>query len=514
MPKQLSLNHFPALAQLVIIACSLMVTSTSAMNQTMRVGISEDAIPRAQRLPQYALNGNIAGVKKMLSEEVPINAVGMTGYTALHAAAHGGYREIVSLLLQHDADIDVRDKNGLTPLHLAALAGNTSVAELLLNFGADINAVNTNGSTPLLCAATSGHAGMMRLLCERNALLFIENKNGFTPLQVAAEKGSFECVRILLEYGAFPAEKAIAAAQKGRHYEILALLLLKAQIKPTPEILKILPHLHKAAVSGLHEVVHYLCAMKCYPVDEPDANGFTALHLAVAKCDIITINRLIDAGADPNRLSANGHAALHLTVDSANELTARILIARKANVNVGTAQENRTPLHFAALTERESLAKLFIENGALVDAVAEDDNTAVHFATHAGAKTVLTLLAKAGADLNAHRDKKKRSEVIVPPPQNAHLLDMRDLLAQLEQDMTEPGSNETALHMAVGLGKADLIEHLLSLGADARCPSPCRRRRSRRSAARYAACRHRPWPPRPNAGRAWRRSPSAPRRSG
>lgn len=42
-------------------------------------------------------------------------------------------REIVKLLLDHDAYTNIIDSKGSTPLHLAAWSGNTDIVKLLLN---------------------------------------------------------------------------------------------------------------------------------------------------------------------------------------------------------------------------------------------------------------------------------------------------------------------------------------------------------------------------------------------
>lgn len=42
------------------------------------------------------------------------------GFTPLHLASQEGHTDMVSLLLEKDADVNCRAKNGLTPMHLAA----------------------------------------------------------------------------------------------------------------------------------------------------------------------------------------------------------------------------------------------------------------------------------------------------------------------------------------------------------------------------------------------------------
>ncbi len=453
--------------------CSLLTIVAHAMeNAPLRIGVSEDQIPLNQKLPQYALSGDIAGVRRMLARKVAIEASGMTGYNALQGAAYIGNPEIARLLLSRGAAVDGRNQSGATALHVAALVGKTAMVELLLAHGADVDGTNLNGSTPLICAAANGHEHTVRALLERNANWAIENANGYTALRAAVGKGSLDCVRTLLEYGALATPEAIAEAQKGKHYNIAALLMHKARMSPTPQILQFFPGLRAAARADLRDVVHYLCTMQCYPVDEADEHGFSALQYAANAGYFITMNRLIDAGAEVDRVTPAGYAALHISIDAGKQVSARTLIARGADVDIQAQSEKLTALHLAILQKRDSFVELLLASGAQVDAEAEDENTAVHHATYVGAKSILTVLAKAGANLNAHRNRQSAQVTAVLPPANGQALGMQEVLDHINQTRFEPGVNDTALHMAVRQRDGGLIEHLLKLGAN---PLECER---------------------------------------
>ena len=61
--------------------------------------------------------------------------------TPLHSAVSEGYKDVVGLLLAHNASVDAIGPHGVTPLHLAAHRGRASVAELLLGEGAAVDAL-------------------------------------------------------------------------------------------------------------------------------------------------------------------------------------------------------------------------------------------------------------------------------------------------------------------------------------------------------------------------------------
>lgn len=84
--------------------------------------------------------------------------------TPLHLAAYFGYRDIVELLLIHDADPNARNTHGKTCLHRAAFNGHKDIAKLLLMRGADVSAKDNYGDTPLHEALIYGYGELADLL--------------------------------------------------------------------------------------------------------------------------------------------------------------------------------------------------------------------------------------------------------------------------------------------------------------------------------------------------------------
>ena len=61
----------------------------------------------------------------------------------------GTLKEIITILLNHDADINAQDALGGTALMYAAILGFTEIAELLINKGANLTLTDTAGKTAL-----------------------------------------------------------------------------------------------------------------------------------------------------------------------------------------------------------------------------------------------------------------------------------------------------------------------------------------------------------------------------
>ena len=54
-------------------------------------------------------------------------------------SGHGGFLEIINLLVKHNCSLNVKDHLGKTPLHYASELGQDDTLEILLKAGANPN---------------------------------------------------------------------------------------------------------------------------------------------------------------------------------------------------------------------------------------------------------------------------------------------------------------------------------------------------------------------------------------
>ncbi|KAL8129758.1 hypothetical protein V2J09_018913 [Rumex salicifolius] len=175
-------------------------------------------------------NGELEKVRSFIERDpkslLRIYVDGHDRVSALHLAASSGQIEILSMLLDHDANPDLFNRHKQTPLMLAAMHGKISCLEKLIQAGANMLMFDSiQGRTCLHYAALYGHSDCLQVLLSSahsspvaaswgfNRFVNIRDKKGSTPLHLAARQRHAECVHILLGSGAL-----VSASTGGSSY--------------------------------------------------------------------------------------------------------------------------------------------------------------------------------------------------------------------------------------------------------------------------------------------------------
>uniref|UniRef100_A0A2C9L7Z8 SOCS box domain-containing protein n=2 Tax=Biomphalaria glabrata TaxID=6526 RepID=A0A2C9L7Z8_BIOGL len=119
---------------------------------------------------------------------------------ALLFSCRKGNKFLVQSLLAYDIDINCKDAGGNTPLMISAKNGFYDIARLLLLKSPKMNCRNSHGDTALLLSITkSGSKDMVSLLLEQRSIdFFSKNDDGVTCFTKAIEMLDFELFRTLL----------------------------------------------------------------------------------------------------------------------------------------------------------------------------------------------------------------------------------------------------------------------------------------------------------------------------
>lgn len=284
-----------------------------------------------------------SAIEALIDAGADVNAVNRLGASALYLAAKSGNAEQIGLLLEAGANPNVALPMGETPLMTASRAGSTEGVQLLISAGADVNArEKSREQSALMWAAAQGHVAVARLLVNAGAdlearskvrpqLMFanasnggafdqgvMEQLGGYSPLLFAARNGDIEMARLLLS-----AEANIEGVAGNGSSPLVV-----------------------AAHSGHGELARLLLERGA------DANaigaGYTALHSAILRGDLATVESLLEHGADPNARLLKAHPVQRASEDWA----------------LKTPMIGATPYWIAASFREAPIMRALSDNGA------------------------------------------------------------------------------------------------------------------------------------------------------
>ena len=337
-------------------------------------------VATAASLPEVARDGNFDELKKMIPLATDIHQTwGPDGRTALHWAAWSAPAEIVTMLIDKGADVNRRDLMKRTPLHYAAEHGNIPVMEVLLNKGADINARDNSDATPLMrvCIIDTARPNVADFLLKKGADVNAATDGGQTPFMIVVSRTVYnnELAQLIVNAGPKP-----NVQDNNGMTALMHCVYKKADLWQLP-----------AAIS----------TMPGTDVNLVNKDGDTALHYAAISRSNDAgkiINALIKQGANVNIQNKRGQTALFRAIDDKRDRNlATLIINGKADVKLADA-EGVTPLHKAASQGNVPLMKFLIENGADINAKANNGMTVLFAAgNYAEVKAFVQQVAPAGS---------------------------------------------------------------------------------------------------------------------
>lgn len=127
---------------------------------------------------------------------INVNKRDAEGNTPLHYACLKGFRDIVNMLLEHDADVSVANNCAETPLHVAARSGNKEIIGKLIQYGADQDATDKDGRTPLICLLDNKRTDAALFLIEQGADTEMADNTGHKAIDYATAHGLREVVAV------------------------------------------------------------------------------------------------------------------------------------------------------------------------------------------------------------------------------------------------------------------------------------------------------------------------------
>jgi len=202
MSMNLSYRCFVNISVIIVL---LVVSFSSAVAQRAP---SQSEIATYNGLHQAAHQGDIATIRKLVSEGANLEAQDQAGRTPLHVAAFASQDEAVKTLAEAGADLNALENQAYDIVTIAAVADDFEMVDLALNLGADAgNITSPYDGTALIAAAHLGHFKVVKRLITGGAPLDHVNNLAWTALIEAVILGDggpdhIETVRALVNAGA------------------------------------------------------------------------------------------------------------------------------------------------------------------------------------------------------------------------------------------------------------------------------------------------------------------------
>ena len=128
--------------------------------ETVRSSLNSADPVKTGELIWAASAGELAAVRQLVAQGVPLETADYDHRTAMHLAAAEGHEEVIRYFLAHGATVNPADRWGTTPLDEAEHHGHDAIAALLKGAGGHPGA-RTETSAPPPTAAEGGPAGQI-----------------------------------------------------------------------------------------------------------------------------------------------------------------------------------------------------------------------------------------------------------------------------------------------------------------------------------------------------------------
>ncbi|XP_062510650.1 transient receptor potential cation channel subfamily A member 1-like [Corticium candelabrum] len=398
-----SINIIEQLLARGALPCSADANGMRPLQLTARCGGKRHVMEHLLRIAQEVLG---------YPRELVVNFKDADGMTALHHAVSGGNVEVAKLLLECGCKLLDEESSSESAFHLACSQGSLEMAKVIIENCSlpshdVLSSQDPSGQTPLHKAAIFNHTEMVKYLIDSGANINAVDKHGRTALLLAAQAGATECVRFLISNGADVQVRDMGLRN-----------VLHVAIQFGHEVAEVVLE----RVTATRELL-----------DEHDAHGLTPLHYASKRGKLKPVQLMLELGATPNPKN----------------------------------NQHQSPLHFAAKYGRYQTAKRLLQGPSGKQMINEEDrlgDTPLHYASRNGFPRVVELLLGQGALVLKSREGYN-------PLQSAAsggYCECMDAILASHPYVINWTSNEgdTALHKAAAAGHPQVVEYLLTNGAD------------------------------------------------
>lgn len=372
--------------------------------------------------------------------QVDVNAADEKGKRALHFVCEAGNLPAFQWLMEQQADLASTDADGNSCLHALLKARSPlPVLTAALEKGIDKNRVNTKGQSAFMLAVQLGKKPVFEALLKAGADVNRPDAENFAPLARAVQLRRSDYANALISAGAnvnaapnhalgiaydtnqlklFEALAKAGANLNMAHEKSGLALVVEAIKKERVTFARFLiensVNLNVADSEGNSPLVMVVkqtvpdllpaLLARGLSVETRDASGKTLMQIShqnimarLTPARAKLFRALLDAGANPNTLSASGRPMLFEQSESGRYTQVNDLLEKGADFNTRDKTGNLV-IHTTAQRNQLGTMKLVAAKFADINVTGDSGNTAAHFAARAGGTGILKLLKDRGAN--------------------------------------------------------------------------------------------------------------------
>lgn len=151
----------------------------------------------AKSIFDIARKGSLEEIEAFLKTNPnAIDALNNNGFTPLILACYSGNNKVATHLIEKGCDVNYKSEMG-TALMAAVVRGNPEMVTILLNNNADINSSDDNGVTALLFAVKFTNVEIIKILLSHKADKNLMDKEGKTAFEYAVLSEKEEIINLL-----------------------------------------------------------------------------------------------------------------------------------------------------------------------------------------------------------------------------------------------------------------------------------------------------------------------------
>jgi len=206
--------HLRDALKLDSLKCPIPVIDPVSQKEIILPGVNSTTIAINELIKKYGIilaffkaveTGQNVIVQTLLTAGVDVNAINLSGQTALMMTVDKNQNEMVqTLLTAKNINVNKTNRYGWTALMTASAVGWNEMVKILLTVkDINVNTTNQSGYTALMLASMRGQNEVVKtLLTAKNININATDQNGKTALMLAAENNHQQIIQYLKEAGA------------------------------------------------------------------------------------------------------------------------------------------------------------------------------------------------------------------------------------------------------------------------------------------------------------------------